>query len=398
MFIQRLTAVFFLSLIFCEQSVLGDTSKEDCSSLVRTIVQSVKKGVGLKKHLPYFYFFPFPRFIKKLDFDLVDLKKEEYLQGLKTLSLSIPKSNEEKLALVEAIIEFVSHNPKNSEDFASSFRERQRKVAKLLNKWKPLEKLLSPEKFKKIIDQHYLQNHSSFFQIKHTGRMFHPSESLAKMARLRWEHEVVKQNSLKSMRELGMVQNVEYTRERYKNAFGSIFKLLTFYETPSFYNFWLVRNKVETMARAAKTPRSSEEAFLEFQKKFRKLEIVEFYKNSTVPFIPYAFIGFIAFTTYEQIQEIREMVRLQRALEPLNGLVSREEIEEWLMLHFNVRVEGVLGEPPPQDEQQEFKVYLASLKLVELNDMKEKVESGDLRPLFRAIIQDSMSHDGPRAF
>ena len=405
MVFQRLT-VFFLSLAFCgqimAQSVSRAVFKEKCSGMARSLFQGAERSkaiakvsakyighhfAGLKKHLPYFYFLPFPRFIRKLDFELVDLKKGEYLRELETSSLSIPKSNEEKLALIEAIIEFVSHNTKHSEDFVSSFRERQRKVAKLLNKWKPSKKLLSPEKFKKIVDQHHLWNHSSFFQMKHTGRMFHPSGHVAEMARLRWEHEVVKQSSLRAMKELNMVPDVEYTWERYKNTFGSIFKVLTLFETPSFYNFWLVRNKVETMV--------SEGSFLEFQKRFKKLETVEFYKDSTVLFIPYAVMGTIIFATYERVREMIEIAQREQALQPLTGLVEREEVEDWLVFHLSVRAEALLGEPYAQSGLQEFRDYLASLKLDELNDVKVKVEGGDHRPLLICVVKDSLCHDDP---
>ena len=461
---QRLT-VFFLSLAFCGQVIAQSVSKatfgENCSGMVRSLFQGAKRSkaivkvpakyigrrfADLKKHLPYFYFVPLPRFIKKLDFDLVDLKKEEYLKELEaflgvvydefeesfkevetflslsddkvkgyikelenllnsvddkineSFSLSIPKNNEEKLALIEAIIEFVSHNTKRSEDFTSSFRERQRKVAKLLNKWKPSKKLLSPERFKKILDQYYLWVQSSLFQIKHTGRMFRPREPVAKMARLRWEYEVVKQSSLKAMKKFGMVADVEYTRERYKNALGSLFKFFIFYgSNSSFYNSWLVRNKVEAMA-AGQMPINSEEAFLEFRKRFKKLEIAEFYKDSITPFISYAFMGVILFHTYEEIREFIEVIkflRQQQALQPLPGVVEREEIEDWLMLHLHVRVEEVLGEPPSQGVQQEFKDYIASLKIAELDEMRVKVEGGDRRPLFICIVKDSVCHNDP---
>ncbi len=437
----RYLTTFLFSLLLCDE-IAPKTTCFDAAKTLWKGANNIRNGIraeiskdirsiltALRRKKPYFYFDPLPRFGKKLDFGLVDSKKEEYLKKLENVlnlaneggeapPFAPPTNNEEKLALIEAVTEFVSNNARYSEDFASLLREREREFVRIVGRWNPRKRPLSPERFKKLVDQHYLWTHSSFFRMKNIKGAFRPGKHLAEIARRRWEHEVAKQGALAAMKKLQMIPDVNYTRDvhfdrakAFLRGTGNLFlnysSLVTIYLPvffPKFglYNFSVVKTKAEAAVAntdVLKAAANFEEAFLEFQRGFKRIETFEFYKDWANLTFPYFIMGAFAFISYGEYQKLQEEQASQAEGEvqipELTGLETREEIEDWIFLQFNVRYEAILGRPPVSEEQQRFRNHLASLKLSELDSAKVEIEQGNLRPLFQITVEAASGLERP---
>jgi len=183
----------------------------------------------LAMSLPIIYINPYNKktlwvgVTKPIDVDLVDQHKAEYRgvvnqnldviqAGNDPVTIRTPKSNEEKLALIEVVAEALtekgldSSSEVSAKDIIGKLRqERLRDLTVMLARWKSKKNPLSATELMWVMDYYYMSSNRAYFAILENFRsVFLPQEGLRELFRRRWESELAKHDLLIALQRMNM--------------------------------------------------------------------------------------------------------------------------------------------------------------------------------------------------
>ncbi len=211
--------LFFFILVFFAATQEG---KANCyNDIKKLLFVTAKPWRALRAKMPFVYIDPLPSIARKLNINVLEKKRNEYLALLsESFEISIsPKTKEEIFALIDAVKNKVSQKPiMSTNDFKALVNRQEREFVRLLRKWKPHKRKISPEKFRQFVNIYHLSLYEPFFSWKNIGGTFYPQDNLQKLTKMRLEQEMLKTRMFTILRGLNVVSSDEYTVHTYIDA------------------------------------------------------------------------------------------------------------------------------------------------------------------------------------
>jgi hypothetical protein len=332
-----------------------------------TLKNSYLRLRQILRRIPYLYLTPYPHLGLKFDLKKFSAAKQTYLDVLKSQidggaihdsSKIIPRSNDEKLALIEAVRELLDQSSfKNLPEVTQTLHERERDLVKVISRWKSEKGPITAERLKSYVDLIYMAANDDFFRLKNLPSwLFSTRTSYTTWARMRWEAELLQKDLLQSFSKLGLLDS-DPTKgrlpRRLKQGFLAVANILINTQTVIALGFpvWFPRIRL---------PNPSWDYPKEVARKL----------------FPIVVSGLMAYSQFQFYSKFNHSFE-HDGIPEVTHLVTRESLEDILRAEFRRSYETTHGAPPRSIDEKNFEKFLKGLRLKELNALAKKANAGE---------------------
>ena len=370
--------------------VLVCTAQEGRASCYYAFMTMRLKKNTLQRKIPFAYMDPLPGIARKLDMNLLEKKRREYLMQLSESSeVTIsPETREEVLALIDAVKNKISQQPvMSAEDFRALVTREEKEFLRLLRKWKPYKNAMSPERFRKLVNIYHASSTKDFFAWKRIGGIFYPQNNLQQLTEMRSEHEILKIQMLETMRNLKVVSPKEYTFDTYidevKFLFRGAFYVYLNYHAigfinmpyalprPDIYNFIETTRPFFDMEKLVNNPKSLE-GFVFYGKWGRKVYFI---------FLTYPMSMFFLELKDQMIDKLEEDRQKSKHVR----ISSKEEMIDQMFKEIVFQWREDHSEEMPSDTKDVLRDKLESLKGAELITTQYALGKGE----WKSVLEET---------